>query len=143
VNRPWQKKIVDRAVTSTTWKEKNDYAHHKLACHGNVKHNRKDVAPMARMATSQKWMTDYAKDSRPIRMPKGPLVQDMKMEDFYRAKLPDSDILRNPHPEVIVDPVSKSNLKILDEFITQKTLDLGPCGWSPQHQAYLSMKELN
>lgn len=53
---------------------KNDNKRHALACHGTVKHDRKDVGYMARKITAQSWMAEYQKDSAPVKRLRGPLV---------------------------------------------------------------------
>lgn len=88
-------------------------------------------------------MADYDRPKTIIKRMKGPLVNEVKMENYYRSKIPNAEVLCNPHPEVITDPVTKQNLEHLVDYIEQKTLDLGPCGWSPQKNAYVSMKDLN
>lgn len=50
--RSHHNKIVDRATTSGFRTVKNDKTRHPLACHGLIKHDRKDVAYMAKQVTA-------------------------------------------------------------------------------------------
>jgi len=119
---PWlEGKIIDRTDCVAYYLEakvaKSDRIRHPLACHGNDEpHHRKEVREMAKRVKVKKWMTDFKKDPK-IKREKGPMVEEKPMDTYYRSKLPNSEILSNPHPEVVVDEETRRNLVKLDTFI--------------------------
>jgi len=132
-------RVIARDEIGRAGVRKTDHHRHKLACHGIRKHDRKEVPSMAKCAKTQKWMADYQKGPK-TRREKGPLSQEVAMKDYFRTKMPDSDVLLNPNPEVVTCETTRENLRILDKFILQKTLELGPCMYDEKKRQYVPME---
>jgi len=54
---------------------------------------------------AQRWHADYLKTKE--NKIKNPLVHTEEMTNYYRTKLHTSDILRNPHPGVVLCQVTQ------------------------------------
>jgi hypothetical protein len=65
------------------------------------------------------------------------------MNEYFRSKLHQSDILLNPNPAVVECEVTGRNLAHLDKFVTEKTAQHGPCGWDKKGKVYRKIKDLN
>lgn len=95
---------------------------------------------MARQANAKMWMADFQKEPKQ-RREKGPLVREIPMGDYFRTKMHVSDVLLNPNPEVIQCPATKKNLVQMDHFVSQKTLENGPCSWNKKKKVYIPMQQ--
>jgi len=87
-------------------------------------------------------MTQYQKESK-VRRERVPLGAQVDMSKYFRCKLPNEEVLLNPHKEVVVDLVSRRNLERLTGFIAQRTLTIGPCAWDPKKKSYVPMSDFN
>lgn len=65
------------------------------------------------------------------------------MNDYYRTKYPDLEILRNPLIETLECQISRDNLQKLVELVEVQTLIHGPCGWDYKNLKYVPMADLN
>ncbi len=117
-----------------------DRVRHRLACHGD-RHARKHVQEMARPLI-QDWMEDFEAE-KSTRQPVTGAMETVEMVDYYRHKMPDSQLLLDPHPEVVICKTTQKNLQALATFVKEKTEEFGPCGYDKKLKCYRPMIQLN
>ncbi len=68
----------------------------------------------------QDWMEDYEVEKK-TRQPITGAMETVEMIDYYRHKMPDPQLLLEPHPEVVICGTTRRNLRALATFVREKT----------------------